>query len=57
MNENQDSEEAFGREWHVERVLEPKDLLIPKGMKTIAKTLRQCGAAARSCLKPESRRP
>lgn len=27
MNENQDSEEAFGREWHVERVLEPKDPL------------------------------
>lgn len=43
MNENQDSEEAFGREWHIERVLEPKDLLIPKGMKTIAKTLRHAG--------------
>lgn len=43
MNENQDSEEAFGREWHVERVLESKDLLIPKGMKTIAKTLRHAG--------------
>lgn len=43
MNENQDSEEAFEREWHVECVLEPKDLLIPKGMKTIAKTLRHAG--------------
>ena len=43
MNESQDSEEAFGCEWHVERVLEPKDSLIPKGMKTIAKTLRHAG--------------
>ena len=43
MNENQDIDEAFGRDWHVERVLEPKDSLIPKGMKTVAKTLRHAG--------------
>lgn len=43
MNENEDLDEAFGREWQVERVLEPKDSLIPKGMKTIAKTLRHAG--------------
>lgn len=43
MDENQDINEAFGRDWHVERVLEPKDSLIPKGMKTVAKTLRHAG--------------
>lgn len=43
MNENEDMDEAFGREWQVERVLEPKDALIPKGMKTIAKALRHAG--------------
>lgn len=43
MNENEDMDEALGREWQVERVLEPKDALIPKGMKTIAKTLRHAG--------------
>ena len=43
MDENEDMDEAFGREWRVERVLEPKDSLIPKGMKTIAKTLRHAG--------------
>lgn len=43
MDENQDIDEAFGRDWHVERVLEPKDSLIPKGMKTVAKTLRHAG--------------
>lgn len=43
MDENRDLDGAFGRDWHVERVLEPKDYLIPKGMKTIAKTLRHAG--------------
>mgnify|MGYP004481343819 FL=1 len=43
MEENDDMDGAFGREWQVERVLEPKDSLIPKGMKTIAKTLRHAG--------------
>lgn len=43
MDENHDIDEAFGRDWHVERVLEPKDALIPKGMKTVAKTLRHAG--------------
>ena len=43
MNGNEDMDEALGREWQVERVLEPKDALIPKGMKTIAKTLRHAG--------------
>lgn len=43
MDENRDLDEAFRREWQVERVLEPKDALIPKGMKTIAKTLRHAG--------------
>lgn len=43
MNVTEDMDEAFGREWQVERVLEPKDALIPKGMKTIAKTLRHAG--------------
>lgn len=43
MKENEDMDEALGREWQVERVLEPKDALIPKGMKTIAKTLRHAG--------------
>lgn len=43
MDENHDIDEAFGHDWHVERVLEPKDSLIPKGMKTIAKTLRHAG--------------
>lgn len=36
-------DEASGREWQVERILEPKDCLIPKGMKTVAKTLRHAG--------------
>lgn len=43
MNGNEDMDETLGREWQVERVLEPKDALIPKGMKTIAKTLRHAG--------------
>lgn len=43
MDENEDIDEAIDREWQVERVLEPKDSLIPKGMKTIAKTLRHAG--------------
>lgn len=43
MDENRDLDEAFRREWQVERVLEPKDALIPKGMKTVAKTLRHAG--------------
>lgn len=47
MDVNEDMDEAFGREWQVERVLEPKDALIPKGMKTIAKTLRHAGSCLR----------
>ena len=43
MDENEDIDEAIDREWQVERVLEPKDSLIPKGMKIIAKTLRHAG--------------
>lgn len=43
MNGNEDMDETLGREWQVERVLEPKDALIPKGMRTIAKTLRHAG--------------
>lgn len=43
MEENDDTDGAFEREWQVGRVLEPKDSLIPKGMKTIAKTLRHAG--------------
>lgn len=43
MDENEDIDEAIDREWQVERVLEPKDSLIPKGMKTVAKTLRHAG--------------
>ena len=43
MKENDDMDGAFGREWQVERVLEPKDSLIPKGMMTIVKTLRHAG--------------
>lgn len=43
MNGNEDMDKAIDREWQVERVLEPKDPLIPKGMKTIAKTLRHAG--------------
>ena len=43
MDGNRDLDGAFGRDWQVERVLEPKDPLIPKGMKTIAKTLRHAG--------------
>lgn len=43
MEENDDMDGAFESEWQVERVLEPKDSLIPKGMKAIAKTLRHAG--------------
>mgnify|MGYP004526257497 FL=1 len=43
MDENEDLDGAIDRDWQVERVLEPKDPLIPKGMKTIAKTLRHAG--------------
>lgn len=43
MDGNRDLDGAFGRDWQVERVLEPKDSLIPKGMKTIAKALRHAG--------------
>lgn len=43
MDENEDIDEAIDREWQVERVFEPKDSLIPKGMKTVAKTLRHAG--------------
>lgn len=56
MEENDDMVGAFEREWQVERVLEPKDPLIPKGMKTIAKTLRHAGQllAVATCPNPEN---
>ena len=43
MDEIEDITGTSLRDWQVERVLEPKDALIPKGMKTIAKTLRHAG--------------
>ena len=43
MDELEDITENQVRDWQVERVLEPKDALIPKGMKTLAKTLRHAG--------------
>lgn len=43
MDGNRDLDGAIGRDWRVERVLEPKDSLIPKGMKTVAKALRHAG--------------
>lgn len=43
MEELEDIAGESMRDWQVEVVLEPKDLLIPKGMKTISKTLRHAG--------------
>lgn len=43
MEELEDIAESQIRDWQVKRVLEPKDALIPKGMKTLAKTLRHAG--------------
>lgn len=43
MDDRKDMTEMPTRDWQVERVLEPKDALIPKGMKTLAKTLRHAG--------------
>lgn len=43
MDGREDMAETLTRDWQVERVLEPKDALIPKGMKTLAKTLRHAG--------------
>lgn len=43
MDELEDIAGNQVRDWQVERVLEPKDALIPKGMKTLAKTLRHAG--------------
>lgn len=43
MDELEDIDGSSMRDWQVEVVLEPKDLLIPKGMKTISKTLRHAG--------------
>lgn len=43
MDELEDIAGSQIRDWQVERVLEPKDALIPKGMKTLAKTLRHAG--------------
>lgn len=43
MDELEDIDENSMWDWQVERVLEPKDSLIPKGMKAIAKTLRHAG--------------
>lgn len=57
MEENEDTDEALGREWQVERVLEPKDALIPKGMKTIAKTLRHAGQLLAVATSPNSDDP
>ena len=57
MEENDDMDEAFGRDWQVERVLEPKDALIPKGMKTIAKTLRHAGQLLAVAVSPTPDNP
>lgn len=57
MDENRDLDEAFRREWQVERVLEPKDALIPKGMKTIAKTLRHAGQLLAVATRPNPDNP
>lgn len=43
MDEIEDITGPSLRDWQVKRVLEPKDALIPKGMKTLAKTLRHAG--------------
>lgn len=43
MDEFEDMTEIPTRNWRVGRVLEPKDALIPKGMKTLAKTLHHAG--------------
>lgn len=43
MDEIEDITGTSHQDWQVERVLEPKDVLIPKGMKTLAKTLRRAG--------------
>lgn len=43
MDEIEDITGTSHQDWQVERVLEPKDVLIPKGMKTLAKTLRHVG--------------
>lgn len=43
MDELEDIDGSSMRDWQVEVVLEPKDPLIPKGMKTISKTLRHAG--------------
>ena len=43
MDEIEDITGTSHQDWQVERVLEPKDVLIPKGMKTLAKTLRHAG--------------
>ena len=43
MDDREDMTEMPARDWQVKRVLEPKDALIPKGMRTLAKTLRHAG--------------
>lgn len=43
MDDREDMTEMPTRDWQVKRVLEPKDALIPKGMRTLAKTLRHAG--------------
>lgn len=43
MDEIEDITGTSHQDWQVERVLEPKDVLIPKGMKRLAKTLRHAG--------------
>lgn len=55
MDEREDMTETLARDWQVERVLEPKDALIPKGMKTLAKTLRHAGQllAVATALNPD----
>lgn len=55
MDEIEDITGTSLRDWQVERVLEPKDALIPKGMKTIAKTLRHAGQLLAVATAPQSR--
>ena len=43
MDEIEDITGTSHQDWQVERVLEPKDVLFPMGMKTLAKTLGHAG--------------
>lgn len=43
MEETSQASSRAPRKWQVDRILEPKDPLIPKGMRTSAKILRKAG--------------